>query len=116
MFRRLAIVLLALVLMPSFGGILSTEAQVAGAERCCKSSCPKSQHRDPVRCCSLNLFQSTAEVSSVNHAAPEPTQITVLNAASSSFLPLHLRPLSFEKIHPPPGPSPSPVRLCSLQI
>jgi|SRR5215472_10329666 len=116
MFRRSVIVLLALLLVPSVGGILCARAQVAGAVRCCKSSCPKSQHRDPVGCCSLNLVQSTAEVSSVDRAAPEPTQVTVLNATSSSFLRLDLEPLSFEKIHPPPGPSPSPVLLCSLQI
>jgi hypothetical protein len=64
----------------------------------------------------MNLAQSTAEVASVNDSEPEPAQIAVLNAAASCRVKLELRPVSFEKIHPPPGPFPSPVHLCSLQI
>jgi hypothetical protein len=116
MLRRSAVIVLALLMMQSVGGIICGQAQAASGARCCKSSCPKSHHRGPLKCCSLSLAQTTAEVASVNHGAPEPTQMTVLNVTASSFLRLDLGPVLLEKIHPPPGPSPSPVLLCANLI
>jgi hypothetical protein len=116
MIRRAAILVLSLFVILSVGGALCAQAQSASAAGCCKSSCPKSQQRDPVKCCNVHIAQGTVEVPSVNHGAPDPTQMAALNPPAHSLSKLELKAAAFEKIHPPPGPALSPEHLCSLQI
>jgi len=116
MFRRSGILLLALLMVPSVGGILCGQAQAATAADCCKTSCPKSQHRDPLKCCNVHLAPSTPEVVSAHPVTPDPTQIAALSFAVHSFAKQELRAVAFETTHPPPSFAPSPERLCSLQI
>jgi hypothetical protein len=116
MLRRPAIFLLSLLVILSFGGILCAQAQAASAAGCCKSSCPKSQHRDPAKCCKINLAQSTAQVATTHQVTPDPIQMAVLSFAAPFFARLELTVVALEKIHPPPCPVPSPEQLCSLQI
>jgi len=116
MARRPGIVLLAILVVLSTGGIVCAQVQVVRAEGCCRSSCPEAQHSDPARCCKVHLLQSTAEVGSVHHCTPEPAEIATAGYAEHSLAKQELRAVTLEKIHPPPGPGLSPERLCSLQI
>jgi hypothetical protein len=116
MLRRPAIVLLSLFVVFAVHGNLCGQAQAATAADCCKTSCPKSQHRDPLKCCNIHLAPSTPEVVSAHQVTPDPTQIAALSFAEHSFAKLELRAVAFETTHPPPSLALSPERLCSLQI
>ena len=116
MIRRSAIALLSVVVVLSMGEILCAQAHAVSAASCCKTSCPKSQHRDPVKCCAMNPAKTAAEVASSRQGAPYPTRLARVSSAAPFSARPELRAVAFGRIHPPPGLLPSPERLCSLQI
>jgi hypothetical protein len=116
MVRRSAIVLLSVLMVLSLGGILCAQVYAGSAAYCCKTSCPKSQHRDPVKCCAVNPAKTTAEVASTHQVAPDPTWMARVSSLAPFSAKPELRAVAFERTHPPPGLAPSPERLCSLQI
>jgi hypothetical protein len=116
MMRRSAIVLLSVLVVFSLGGILCEQVHAESAAYCCKTSCPKSQHRDPVKCCAVNPAKTTAEVASTHQVAPDPTWMARVSSPAPFSAKPDLRAVAFERSHPPAGLAPSPERLCSLQI
>src|SRR5215469_13688822 len=116
MARRSGIVVLAFLVMLTVGGAWCGQGEAASTGRCCKRSCPASQHQDSTKCCSVQPGHGIAEVASGYRPAPNWFPIATLSVTTSSLPESQLSTLAFAKIHPPPGLNLSPEQLCSLQI